>query len=95
MCNITQLSQLDFSKIYSYTDYLTWQFDQAVELIKGKISLILPTPNVNHQSIARNLIIDINYLRGKKSSVFPAPFDVRLYDRKKSLLANQDIHTVV
>jgi hypothetical protein len=36
MCNITQLSQLDFSKIYSYTDYLTWQFDQAVELIKGK-----------------------------------------------------------
>lgn len=27
--------------------------------------------------------------------MYAAPFDVRLYDRKKSLLASQDIHTLV
>ena len=96
MPKITHLSQLDLTKVYSYADYLTWQFEEVVELIKGKVMEMCPAPNVNHQSIERNLIIDIgNYLRGKKCQVFPAPFDVRLYDRKKSLLANQDIHTVV
>ena len=96
MPKITQLSQLDFSKTYSYADYLTWHFSEAVELIKGKIMLMSPAPNVGHQVIERNLIIDIGtYLRGKKYQVFPAPFDVRLYDRQKSILANQDIHSVV
>lgn len=96
MPKITQLSQLDFSQTYSYADYLTWQLEKRVELINGKISLMSPAPNLKHQGIERNLIIDIGtYLRGKKCQLFPAPFDVRLYDRKKSLLANQDIHTVV
>lgn len=96
MPKITSLSQLDFSKTYSYADYLTWQFDEMVELIKGKISLMSPAPNLNHQKIERNLIIDIGtYLRGKQCQVFPAPFDVRLYDRKKSILKNEESFTVV
>ena len=96
MTPITQLSQLDLTQSYSYADYITWQFDDMIELIKGKIALMSPAPNVNHQRIEKNLIIDIgNYLRGKQCQLFPAPFDVRLYDRKKSLLANKDIHTVV
>ena len=96
MPKITQLSQLDLSQTYSYADYLTWRLDEMVELIKGKISLMSPAPNVNHQRIERNLIIDIgSYLRGQPCQLFPAPFDVRLYDRKKLLLENQDIHTVV
>ncbi|MDQ7091242.1 MAG: Uma2 family endonuclease [Methylococcales bacterium] len=96
MTKITHLSQLDLNKSYNYADYLTWQLDEMVELIKGKISLMSPAPNVNHQRIERNLIIDIgSYLRGKKCQIFPAPFDVRLYDRKKSLLASQDIYSVV
>ncbi|SJM92428.1 conserved hypothetical protein [Crenothrix polyspora] len=96
MLKITQLSQLDLNKTYSYADYLTWQFNDAVELIKGKIMLMSPAPNAEHQSIERNLIIDIgSYLKGKKCKVFPAPFDVRLYDRKKSILTNKEIYTVV
>lgn len=95
MPKITQLSQLDLNKTYSYADYLTWQFNDAVELIKGKIMLMSPAPNAEHQSIERNLIIDIgSYLKGKKCKVFPAPFDVRLYDRKKSILTNKEIYTV-
>jgi hypothetical protein len=37
---ITHLSQLDLNKTYSYADYLTWQFAERLELIKGKISLV-------------------------------------------------------
>ncbi|MDD5274872.1 MAG: Uma2 family endonuclease [Methylovulum sp.] len=96
MTKITQLSQLDLNGDYSYADYLTWQFDETVELIKGKIFPMSPAPNLRHQRISRKLssAIDI-FLTGKSCELFAAPFDVRLYDRRKSLLANQEIHTVV
>lgn len=96
MSEITRLSQLDCNEIYSYADYLTWQFKETVELIKGKIMPMSPAPSVEHQRIETKLLLAIGwYLKGKKCEVFPAPFDVRLYDRKKSLLSNQEIHTVV
>jgi Uma2 family endonuclease len=96
MSKITHIEQLDLNQTYSYVDYLTWQFKEAIELIKGKIMLMSPAPNVEHQRIERKLLVAIDwYLKGKKCEVFPAPFDVRLYDRKKSLLASEDIHTVV
>ncbi len=96
MPTITQFSLLDTNETYSYADYLTWQFDEAVELIKGKVMLMSPAPNVKHQSISMNLSRCLaNFLRHKPCKVFAAPFDVRLYDRKKSLLASQDIQSVV
>lgn len=96
MSKINQLSLLDTNQTYSYADYLTWQFDEAVELIKGKVMLMSPAPNVKHQSISMNLSRFLsNFLRLKSCQVFAAPFDVRLYDRNKSVLANQDIQSVV
>jgi len=32
---ITDFNQLDLNKRYSYADYLTWMFDDRVELFKG------------------------------------------------------------
>ena len=96
MASITHLHQLDLNQTYSYADYLTWQLDEAVELIKGKIMLMSPAPNVEHQRINRKLLLDIGWhLKNKRCEVFPAPFDVRLYNRKKSILVNQEMHTVV
>jgi Uma2 family endonuclease len=96
MTKITNISQLDFNKTYNYADYLTWKFDDAVELIRGKIMLMSPAPNVSHQRIETKLLLEIgNYLKNKRCEVFPAPFDVRLYDRKKSVLKNKKCHTVV
>ncbi|WP_019866293.1 Uma2 family endonuclease [Methylovulum miyakonense] len=96
MAKITQLSDLDLEQTYTYADYLTWRFDETVELLRGKISLMSPEPSFNHQSISKNLLVEIGfYLKGKSCQVFHAPFDVRLYDRKKSLMANADIYTVV
>jgi Uma2 family endonuclease len=55
-----------------------------------------PAPSSEHQSISRNILLVIgNYLHKKTCKVFNAPFDVRLYDRKKSIVANQDIYSVV
>jgi Uma2 family endonuclease len=96
MSPITQLSQLDLNKTYSYADYLTWQLDEMVELIKGKISLMSPAPNVSHQTISVNLTGKLfNFFRHKQCRLFVAPFDVRLYDRKKSILKNTETLTVV
>lgn len=96
MPKITQLSQLDLNQTYSYADYLTWHLDEALELIKGKVMLMSPAPNVKHQRVSMNLSRSLsNFFKGKPCQVFAAPFDVRLYDRKKSILASQDIHTVV
>ncbi|SJM91272.1 conserved hypothetical protein [Crenothrix polyspora] len=96
MMKITQLSQLDLTASYSYADYVTWQFADAVELIKGKIQLMSPAPNVKHQKLSIILSSRLfNHFENRTCQVFSAPFDVRLYDRKKSLLANKDIITVV
>lgn len=96
MPKITQLYLLDKNQTYSYADYMTWQFDEAVELIKGKIMLMSPAPSVKHQDISINLTRFLAvFFNRKKCRVYAAPFDVRLYDRKKSILASQDIHSVV
>jgi Uma2 family endonuclease len=96
MSKVTQLSQLDLTASYSYADYLTWGMSEAVELIKGKIYTTTPAPNVKHQRISIYLSSRLFYFFEDNSfQVFDAPFDVRLYDRKKSILANQDIATVV
>ena len=93
---VTQLSDLDLTADYSYADYLTWQFSETVELIKGKIQLMCPAPNVKHQRISWQLGGSLfNYFKNKDCQAFAAPFDVRLYDRRKSLLANKDVATVV
>lgn len=96
MAVITDLSQLDLDGHYSYADYLDWQFDEAIELIKGKIMRMSPAPNVRHQHISMNLSRFLSvFFHKKQCKVFASPFDVRLYDRKKSILADTDIKTVV
>ncbi|GAB6141661.1 Uma2 family endonuclease [Methylosoma difficile] len=96
MTAITQLSQLDLDATYSYADYLTWQLEETVELIRGKIRLMAPAPNLKHQRISRKLLRCVDhYLDGKRCEVFNAPFDVSLYNHRKSQLANRDIITVV
>lgn len=93
MMKITQLSQLDLEATYSYADYLTWQLDKTVELIKGKVMLVTPAPNVKHQSIVTNLGgVLYQFFYKKPCKLFYAPFDVRLYDQHKSIKADQDIY---
>ncbi len=76
---ITDFNQLDLSKRYTYTDYLSWQFDDMVELIRGKIFKMSPAPSRLHQEISSELFrIIANHLHKKPCRIYHAPFDVRL-----------------
>lgn len=95
MAVITSLSQLDLNATYSYADYLAWKFEEAVELIKGKISP-MAAPSRRHQTIARNLTgCFFNFFQKHPCEFYPAPFDVRLFDKRKSTQANKDVYSVV
>jgi Uma2 family endonuclease len=90
---ITSLQQLDLTKTYTYADYLTWQFDDYVELLKGKIYR-MAAPSRRHQMVTGNLYATIRHFLWKKPChVFIAPFDVRLTIQDKN--RNQEITTVV
>jgi Uma2 family endonuclease len=92
---ITSLSQLDLSKRYSYADYLSWQFAERIELLKGYVRQ-MSAPNTKHQRVSMGLENKFyNYFIEHTCEVFHAPFDVRLYNRKKSLLQEKEVFTVV
>jgi len=79
MQEIKDISALDFNKVYTYTDYLTWKFKERVELIKGKIFKMTPAPSTTHQQISMDIsVLLYQFLDNKKCRVFSAPFDVRL-----------------
>ncbi len=93
---LTKFSQLNPNATYSYADYLTWRFEEAVELIKGKIQLMCPAPTVKHQQLSRELLLKIgNYLHKQSCQIFHAPFDVKLYNINESTLADNEVYTVV
>ncbi|MEX0882546.1 MAG: Uma2 family endonuclease, partial [Cyclobacteriaceae bacterium] len=78
---------------YSYADYLTWELEEMVELIKGKVFKAAAAPRRMHQKISVMISTKLyNYLENDSCEVYNAPFDVRLpYTSKK----NEDIFTVV
>ena len=64
---------------YTYADYLKFDYDHMVELIRGKIYKMTPAPASFHQDISRELLVLFsNYLKGKSCKVYNAPFDVVL-----------------
>ncbi len=74
-----QFADLDLNKAYTYADYFKWQFEERVELIKGKIFKMSPAPSNLHQQICSDLHGFLwSFLRGKPCKVYSAPFDVRL-----------------
>lgn len=88
-----ELADLDINRRYSYADYLLWQFQERVELIKGKLFKMSPAPSRKHQEVSK--IIDwyfTSYFRGKTCKVYNAPFDVRLPKKSNE---DQKVYTVV
>jgi Uma2 family endonuclease len=89
---IMELADLDFTKDYTYADYLKWTFEERLELIKGKL-FRMSGPNSMHQRLAFRIAGPLyNYLKGKSCEAFIAPFDVRLTRLSKD---DKDIVTVV
>ncbi|RMG69292.1 MAG: Uma2 family endonuclease [Bacteroidetes bacterium] len=91
---VTHLSQLDLEKAYSYADYLTWQLQERLELLRGKIALMSPAPNLYHQKIVGKLHIFVGqFLLHRSCQVFVAPFDVRLPRQQQD--SDEETFTVV
>lgn len=63
---------------YTYADYLKWDFEEIVELIKGKIFAKAAAPNRRHQEVSGNIYLTIGqFLKKHTCKVYSAPFDVR------------------
>mgnify|MGYP000414792202 CR=1 FL=1 len=91
---ITDISQLDVNKRYTYADYLTWQFYERVELIKGWLHKMSPAPRRLHQKILGILHVKLwLFFENRTCEVYQSPFDVRLIKNKGQI--DQKIDTVV
>ena len=79
---------------YSYADYLSWELDEMVELIRGKVfRQAAAAPRRVHQELSMVLSNKFyEFLKGKTCKVYVAPFDVRL---PVSSRRHEDIDTVV
>jgi len=90
---ITDISQLDLKKQYTYADYLTWQFEDRLELIKGWIFKMSPAPKRKHQRVEAKIFSKLyNHLEDCVCQVYTSPFDVRL---KKNKGSDDEVDTIV
>ena len=81
---VLNFSDLDLTKQYSYSDYMLWQFQERVELIKGFILKMSPAPNRFHQTVSKNVSFEIvSFFKKHTCNVYVAPFDVRLPIKSK------------
>ena len=90
-----EFKDLDLTKQYTYADYLKWTFEEAVELIKGRV-FRMAAPLSNHQQTSGNLHVLFKvFLKNKDCRVFHAPFDVRLPKPLSQRKSHKDISTVI
>ena len=91
---VTSLADLDPNGTYSYADYLNWQFEELVELWRGKIMRRMSAPTDRHQAVVGEFhYLFKAYLRRQRCQVRVAPYDVRL--PQPGSTADQAIYTVV
>ncbi len=92
---VTDINTIDLNKKFTYSDYLTWQIKERLELIRGRVFKMTPAPAMKHQKISANIFAGLTaFIRKQdKCEVFFAPFDVRLPIKGKT--HDKDITTVV
>jgi Uma2 family endonuclease len=83
---------------FTYADYLTWNFKERIELIRGRIFKMSPAPSVPHQKVSVNIEKEFAFfLKEKFCQMLHAPIDVRLKGKpfRKKKLKDNEIYTVV
>lgn len=87
------MAPLPQEQYYSYADLLAWDDSTRYELYDGQL-VALAAPSDSHQRVLTALLLQIgNYLEGKRCTIYPAPFDVRLFQSAKD--RPEDVDTVV
>ena len=85
-----------YGDLYTYADYLRWEFEERLEILRGKIFWMSPGASKTHQSIVGKLHIKLFQSLGESNpcKVFLSPFDIRLIDKQKKSTKDEDITTV-
>jgi Uma2 family endonuclease len=79
MKNILEEPPSEYGIEYTYADYLKFEYEEMVELIRGRIFKMSPAPNTNHQRLlSRFHALFYQIFKGNKCEVFMAPTDVIL-----------------
>ena len=87
------MAPLPQEKRYTYADLLSWDDSTRYELYDGQ-PVALASPSDVHQTICAELLRQLaNYLVGKQCKVFPAPFDVRIFEEDGD--SPDDVDTVL
>ena len=77
--NIAKEPATDYCKQYTYADYVKFEYDHMVELIKGKMFTMSPAPKSHHQQISVSISgLMYYYFKNKKCELLAAPTDVIL-----------------
>ena len=85
---IINIDQLDLNGTYPYADHLKWQFDDFVEIIKGKVYKMSSAPPRFHRDISREIERPIaNYcIRRLVKYIVPLlKFDFQLMVKKEKM----------
>jgi len=77
--NMLEDPPVNYGMTYTYSDYLKFDFEYMVELIRGKIFKMSPAPKIIHQNISTNLtrIISMFFINSL-CKAYHAPVDVVL-----------------
>ena len=95
MASMINPNQLDLNAIYSYTDYLTWDFWERCEITKGKVHS-LPGSNTLHQSVSGKLCVMMyDVIKKLRGQAFNAPLDVCLFNPMIVPQSDNHVFTVV
>lgn len=77
--NFAEEPLVGYSGKLTYADYLQFDFDYMVEIIKGQLFKMTPAPTSWHQRISVRLTAILsNHLSEKSCELFHAPYDVVL-----------------
>jgi len=85
---------IDPIKNYNYTDYLTFDENERIEIIEGRIYNMSPAPSRIHQEIIMEISYKIkNYieLNNGTCKVYVAPFDVILKNDDENIEDSKNI----
>jgi|SRR5690554_5396341 len=73
-----KLQEPDLTGTYTARDYITWKSEELMELIRGKIFKMTPSPAKKHQQVSGKIHLLIGPHFSLPCEVYYAPFDVYL-----------------
>lgn len=80
----SKVAEPDITGSYTVGDYLRWEIEEMVELIRGKVFKMIPSPGISHQRVSSRLLeLIFRSERPPNCEVFHEPTDVYLFAKSE------------